>query len=165
LAAAIAVLSGCGEPGRAPEKLPQLAFTALDGTSVPLARYAGRPLVLNLWATWCEPCREEMPSLQRLDEMYDDAALRVVAVSVDDDANLVREFVLRYRLTLPVLLDPGGQRMQPLRIAAYPTTLLVAGDGRIAATVTGGRDWSSAQTLEQIGRVLGVSAPAAHPRR
>lgn len=150
----------CGEPVRVPASgsmLPPLAFARLDGSAASSTDHAGRALVLNLWATWCQPCRAEMPSLQRLADAFAASDLEVIGVSVDEDLNLVREFLLRHAIRFPVYADtrqPAVRSM--LAVGVYPTTWLVRRDGRIAEVVTGERDWASADSLARIEALLAV---------
>jgi thiol-disulfide isomerase/thioredoxin len=153
-------LAGCGNPARTPavgSRLPPLALAHLDGGSVSSREFAGRALVINFWATWCPPCRAEMPSLQRLSELFPESDLAVMGITVDDDLNLVREFLRQEKISFTVLAQtraaPAAAR---LGIDAYPTTLLVGRDGRIAAVVTGGRNWAGAAQVAEIERLLGV---------
>jgi thiol-disulfide isomerase/thioredoxin len=168
----LAVLSGltfagCAEPPAAPragDKLPELRFSRLDGAPASLAEHAGSALVLNLWATWCAPCRAEMPSLQRLADLFAAGDLAVVAISIDDDLNLVREFLLRYAIRFPVYADT----LQPpvrsrLGVTAYPTTLLLRRDGRIAEVVTGERDWAAAAMIAHLEALLEVQSRGRAP--
>ena len=136
-------------------RLPHLAFSRLDGSPAAIDDYAGRALVLNLWATWCGPCRAEMPSLQRLADAFSPDELAVVAVTVDDDLNLVREFLLRYAIRFPVYADTGRPAVRSsLGVTVFPTTWLVRRDGHIAEVVVGERDWADAAMIARIAALL-----------
>jgi len=143
------------DPPSVGERFPVAILTDLGSSPVSLARYGGSALILNFWATWCEPCRREMPSLQKLGTLFRPDALQVVGIAVDDDVNLVREFVLRYGIGFPVLLD-RDQRLahDVLRLPGFPTTYLVRRDGVIAARVIGDRDWAEEASLREIERLL-----------
>lgn len=158
-------LAACGAPSSGPKVgglIPDLRFARLDGGPASLADHAGRALVLNLWATWCGPCRSEMPSLQRLADAFPAAQLDVVAVSVDDDLNLVREFLLRHAIRFAVYTDTAQPSVRSLLgVAAYPTTWLLRRDGRIAEVVTGERDWAAEPMIEAIVSKLDAQP---HPR-
>lgn len=124
--------------------MPPLVLAGLDGVPIRSADWRGRTVVLNIWATWCVPCREEMPALQRLHAALDPTQFRVIGLSVDEDANLVREFKLRYELSFPLALDPTGALAQgSLGSRALPDTLIVGPDGRLADRVAGGADWDA----------------------
>lgn len=98
--------------------------------------YLGSPLLLNVWATWCDPCREEMPSLERLYREYRGRGLRIVAISIDDasQVELIREFVDEHALTFDVLHDPGSAVMRQYPVRGVPQTFLITRDGAIVAT-------------------------------
>jgi thiol-disulfide isomerase/thioredoxin len=135
--------------------VPALRFARLDGSPASLADHDGRALVLNLWATWCAPCRAEMPSLQRLADAFAAEELAVIAVSVDDDLNLVREFLLRHAIRFAVYADRAQPSVRSLLgVTAYPTTWLVRRDGRIAEVVAGERDWAAAPMIANIASQL-----------
>ena len=161
-------LAACGETPRAPgvgAPLPPVSVVRLEGGSGTLQEYAGRALVLNFWATWCPPCRAEMPSLQRLADAFPEGDLAVIGVSVDDDLNLVREFVLQHRIRFPVATQsPASPAVGELGVTAFPTTILVTRERRIAAIITGERDWSSEDTMARIESLLQVKRRATAPR-
>lgn len=151
-------LSGCAAPPSGPQvgdPVPALRFARLDGSAASLADHAGRALLLNLWATWCAPCRAEMPSLQRLSDAFAAEELAVIAVSVDDDLNLVREFLLRHAIRFAVYADTAQPSVRSLLgVTAYPTTWLVTRDGRIADVVPGERAWDAAPMIAHIASRL-----------
>jgi thiol-disulfide isomerase/thioredoxin len=123
----------------------------LDGTATTTAEWRGRPLVLNIWATWCPPCRSEMPSLQRLADRLEADGIGVAALSVDEDANLVREFVLKYGIRFPVAIaTTPSQAMSALGAVALPLTLYVDAEGRIIERVIGQRDWADEALARDI---------------
>lgn len=147
LAAALVVLRNQGaDSGASSRRAPR--FLALTIGSLPSPRslddYAGQPLLLNVWATWCDPCREEMPSIERLYRDYRGRGLRVVALSIDDAASapLVREFVQEHKLSFDVLHDPKSAVMSLYGVLGVPQTFLISRAGDIVATRFVA-DWSS----------------------
>lgn len=125
--------------------------------TVSLAAYRGQPLIVNFWATWCEPCRREMPSLERLGAALRPHGVPVIGVTVDADANLAREFVLQYRLSFANFRDPDLRLARDaLGISAFPATLLVGADGRIRARVNGAREWTGAEARRLIATHFGI---------
>lgn len=104
----------------------------------------GRALVLNFWASWCEPCRTEMPALQAMADLYADK-LTVVALNYKERAATVTRFARSTGLTLPVLLDSTGEHAAALGVKVYPTTLLYGSDGKPRWRVQGALDWTSAE--------------------
>ncbi len=157
---AMLLLAGCRESPtpagpRVGESMPALDLPALDGPPVNLGDYRGRVLVLNVWATWCAPCREEMPSLQRLSERFPQARLAVVGMTVDEDRNLAREFLLKYGIRFAILSDPAGAIAEGLLgVSAYPDTFIVAADGTLVERVSGGREWDGAEMVSLLESLL-----------
>lgn len=122
--------------------LPDLTLETIDGRSQNLSQYRGRRMILNIWATWCAPCREEMPSLARLAKQLDPNEAIVVTLSVDNDPHLVKEFLIKYQLDLKVLMIPDGQNVEALLdVETYPLTFIVSPQGIIEERVEGVRSW------------------------
>jgi len=113
--------------------------------------YFGRPLLINFWATWCPPCRKEMADLDALNASLGQNGLQLLAISVDADGNLVREYLRRERLGLTVLIDRNQQwSMSALRVPGFPTTYLVGRDGVIRDVWVGPRAWAEPGTRAAI---------------
>lgn len=110
---------------------PDLTAETVDGRRVSLVDLRGQVVVLNFWATWCAPCRDEMPALEARYEKYKDQGLVVLAIDFDEPADDVRAFADQLGLTFPVLLDPGATIQQLYRVRGYPTTYFVDRDGTI----------------------------------
>ena len=157
--AGAALLAACGtdEPRRpwTGAQFPAFDLPAPDGRRHRSDDYAGRPLLINFWATWCPPCRSEMADLEALHRRLAPAGLRLLAISVDDDVNLVREYVRREGLTFTILLDPGQRWSGPaLAVPGFPTTYLVGRDGLIREAWIGPRAWVEPAMLETVARRL-----------
>ena len=131
---ATAALCACGEPGDAValnRPAPAYGAPTLAGDTVTLASLRGAPVLLNVWATWCHPCQDEMPDLQRLQDEFASRGLRVVGVSIDqaraeDD---VRRFMEDYRIDFLVLHDAASTISHTFRTAGVPETFLIDADG------------------------------------
>lgn len=136
------------------------AFTArtVDGTGAvrTLADYKGKVLVLNVWATWCLPCKVEMPSFERLHRMVADTGLQVVAVSIDDyvGADSVRKYAQGLGLTFEILMDSLHLIDRDYQVTGYPETFVIARDGTIRKKWIGPADWSSPANLALIRDLL-----------
>jgi thiol-disulfide isomerase/thioredoxin len=132
-----------------PRVLPAFRFTDEDSHYLSLADFRGRPVLLNIWATWCTPCRQEMPSLDRLQSAIGKSQLLVLPVSIDSQgAAAVKQFYQEFGLkALGVYLDPSGQGSRDLNTVGIPTTLLVDRDGREIGRKIGAADWDSPEMI------------------
>ena len=133
---------------------PPLALRDLDGRERPLEAMRRRVVVVNFWATWCAPCVQEMPSLQRLRDRYRDRGLEVVAVNYQENAARIRPFLERNGLDLTVVRDHDGSARTAWRVTVFPTTYVIAPDGTIAYVVVGEADWSAAPIEPAVRRLL-----------
>ena len=167
LLAALLLLAACGRDPRSAQpgqgaRLPNVALSGLNGaapTSTEALR--GAPLIINFWATWCVPCRDEMNSLERLSHRLPADAARLIGVSVDVDLNLAAEFVHTRKLTFPIYADGDAKLLQSaLQIRSLPETVLVTADGAIAARIVGARDWNGAESDRLLQRALGLRLAA-----
>ena len=124
-----------------PRAVPSFGFQDGDGHPRTLADYAGRPVVLNLWATWCAPCVAELPALAALAA---DPAIVVLPLSTDrGGAAAVRRFLAAHAIDLPILADPTGESARVLGARGLPTTLVIDRQGRERARLEGAFDWAS----------------------
>ena len=113
-----------------------------NGKPLRLTDYRGKVVLLNFWATWCPPCREEMPAMQRLYERYKGEGFTVIALSIDaEGAKVVGPFVREHRLTFPVGLDQKMTVVEKFGVRALPSTFLIDREGRILAMALGPREW------------------------
>lgn len=130
------------------EAAPLLPFTAMDGRSTSLADFRGRPVLVNLWATWCGPCVAEMPTLAATAQRLK-GKVAVIAVAQDDMAK-VKPFLAGRKLdTLPIYLDPKLTLSVHYK-ANLPTTILYGADGKEVWRVTGGFDWAGAEATKLL---------------
>ena len=139
------------------DRFPGFPLPYLDGRKGLFADAAAVPLVVNFWASWCEPCRREMPSLEKLSTLFPQEELMVIGIAVDSDVNLAREFSLQYKLTFPLLSDSGMALSNGvLRIPAFPMTYLLKRDRSVARIIAGGRDWADREMVAEIEGLLGA---------
>jgi peroxiredoxin len=110
-----------------------------------LQDFESKLVILNFWATWCEPCTAEMPTLEALWQQYRQRGLVVLAVSVDRGApkTIIEPYVTHHQLTFPVLLDPGMKTAEAWRVAGLPATFIVKPGGEVAGMAHGAREWNS----------------------
>lgn len=140
-----------------PLPVPPITFTDGDGATYGLDKFAGRGVVLNLWATWCAPCVAELPSLAALARALGPAHVVVLPLSGDrGGAPVVRRFYQERGIVgLGVWLDPKGAAEEALKIRGVPTTLLIDGTGRERARLEGAADWASPEAQATIRKLLG----------
>lgn len=138
---AIALVARSGVAPAGPVEKANLAHTLEDmaGAKIDFAKYAGKPLIVNLWATWCGPCRLEMPQLEELSQKYRDRGLSVVGISVDDTPDKIRAAAVESKITYPMFVGIGQDAF--LRGLGYedvlPFSILIRADGTIADRITG----------------------------
>lgn len=155
------------EKTRWPARVPTPAFTAVDlnGRTWTSADFAGKVVVLNFWATWCPPCKEEMPSLQTLHDISDSHTL-VLAVNVNEPAARVARYAQSTGLSLPIVLDPKSEVVRRFGVTAFPTTVLIGPDGQARWRIVGDVDWSGAQAnswLADVHQNTSAANAAAKP--
>lgn len=140
----------------APVPIAALSFEDATGTRRTLADFRGRHVLLNVWATWCLPCREEMPSLERLQMKLGGPRFTVLALSVDSGGvEAVRRFYAELGLkALDIFVDRSLQANSALRIVGLPSTVLIDGEGREIARHIGPAEWDSAPLVESIARLV-----------
>jgi cytochrome c biogenesis protein CcmG, thiol:disulfide interchange protein DsbE len=143
---------------------PDFVARDLEGNPVRLADLRGEVVLLNIWATWCPPCREEMPSMQRLHEEFRGRGFHVVAVSIDApmgrrdrggrEGGNVRAFAREMGLTFPLWLDPAGDIQRVYRSTGVPESFVIDRQGRVVKKVLGATEWDSAANRDLIARLL-----------
>lgn len=132
-----------------------------------LASYRGDVVVLNIWATWCPPCRAEMPSLERLHREFARRGLRIVAVSIDEPGTtgVIRDFAKEHGLTFEILHDETKKIQRAFRTTGVPETFVIARDGVIRKKLIGADDWSSAGNRSLMAQLLAEPDPTEGARR
>ncbi len=156
------ILQFAGGGGSSRFEAPDFSLPDLQGQSHTLSAYRGKVVFLNLWATWCPPCREEMPSMDRLYRRFADAGLVMLAVSQDEGSRAgVESFVRGLGLSFPVLLDPEGRLPGRYGVTGYPETFLIDRNGRIVEHIVGPEDWFSEEAQKLIADLL--AQPYAAP--
>jgi len=141
---------------QAPRPAPALKLKDLDGRLHDLAQLKGKVVLINFWATWCPPCRREMPSMERLAQAFKDKPFVVLAVDVGEDPDTIEAFnsELDTVPTFPILLDTRSHVMRAWKVAGLPTTFLVDKQGRIVATAIGGREFDHPAMVQAVRELL-----------
>ena len=127
---------------------PPLALKDLEGRAHRLSDYRGKVVLINFWATWCEPCRDEMPSIQRLRDRMAGKPFAVLAVNVGEFEVRIEDFFRKYQLDLTVLRDHSSEVMKAWRVRELPATFIVARDGRIRYSLSGEFDWADEKVVK-----------------
>jgi peroxiredoxin len=138
------------------EKQEARDFTlkTVDGGEVTLSGLRGQVVFLNFWATWCPPCRAEMPSMEALYQRFKDQGLAFAAIDLMENAAAVEGFVRENGFTFPVLLDAGGMAGGQYGVQAVPTTFILDRDGGIIAYAAGARDWATPKMFDAFEKLL-----------
>jgi len=110
---------------------PDFTLTTLDGNEATLSDYAGQVVVVNFWATWCPPCKAEMPDIHDYYQANQDKGLTVLAVNAQEDENTVSRFIESTGFTFPVLLDSQGKVEQQYQVRSFPSTFVIDRDGNV----------------------------------
>ncbi|HVA58385.1 MAG TPA: TlpA disulfide reductase family protein [Gemmatimonadaceae bacterium] len=146
-------------------KAPPFSAQTIDGThqTKRLADYAGHVVILNVWATWCGPCKAEMPTLERLQEMYGSRGLKIVAVSIDETASddSIRTYARNMGLTFEILHDPQYRIEQSYQVVGYPESYVIDGNGVIRKVWLGAADWTSQGNIALVRQLLGLGGSAS----
>ncbi len=142
-------------PALPPQPAPQISFADLAGNAAALGDFRGKPVLINLWATWCQPCLREMPSLQRLQAALGDG-LVLLAISQDrGGARIVEPFVAQQGLDkLRVYLDPKSEVGHAFAVRGLPTSILIDADGRVVGRVEGAAEWDAPAFLAIVRPLL-----------
>jgi thiol-disulfide isomerase/thioredoxin len=133
---------------------PPFELSALDGRKVELSAMLGRVVLINYWATWCEPCREEMPAIERLRTKMKGRPFEVLAVNYGESEERVSSFVAKLGLSMPILLDPYKRSVEDWKVRGLPMTFLVDARGRVRYWSFGERDWSEGEALKLVRKMV-----------
>ena len=134
--------------GRPPA--PDFTLEDTEGEIHRLSEYRGKVVILNFWATWCPPCRDEMPSMQRAWEGLRERGIEMLAINVGEDEDIIFTFTADYPADYPLLLDREGTVIKEWPVLGLPTTFVIDREGRIAYRAVGGRDWEDPLVVEPL---------------
>lgn len=134
---------------------PDFTLTDMHGQQVSLSQFRGKVVILNFWATWCPPCREEMPSMERLYRDYQDKGLVMLAVNVDENGKqAVAEFLQKTPHSFPILLDSENVAQNTYGVFRFPESFIIDRNGVVVEKIIGGRNWMSGPTFKVIDFLL-----------
>jgi len=144
------------EPLTVGKEGPDFSLPNLDETTVRLSDYRGKVVFLNFWATWCKPCREEMPSMEVLYRNFERDGLVVLAISIDRVTTKkdIPPFIKSLNLTFPVLVDSWGQTDKRYKLMGVPETYIIDQQGILREKIIGPRDWTVLDNLQTITGLL-----------
>jgi peroxiredoxin len=143
---------------------PDFSLRDLDGNVRRLASFRGRVVLVSFWATWCPPCRTEMPLMEALYQAYKEHDFEVVAVASDvQGAEVVQPFVTQLHLSFTTLLDTTGQVTRLYGVTSLPTTYLLDREGRLVTVAIGSHDWAKAEARALIMSLLDPAQPIPVP--
>ena len=140
---------------RTSKPAPDFVLKDIHGKEVSLEQFKGKPILLNFWATWCGPCKVELPSMQRLhDASKDNGNIQIIAISIDrSNTEKVHQYAQSLNLSFPILLDPDRTARKPYFIRGLPTSYLIDADGKLQGFISGARKWDS-PAATQVFRLL-----------
>ena len=133
---------------------PALALTGLDGRAHRLADYRGKVVLVNFWATWCAPCRDEMPSIQELKDKMAGKPFVVLAVNLDEPESRIRRFLSQMKLDFAILLDPERKVARAWNARILPATYIIGTDGKIRYSLVGEINWAHEHIVARISELL-----------
>jgi len=144
--------------------LPDVVMSGLNGPPRSISSYRGRPLIINVWASWCGPCRAEAASLERL--AWSEAGSRyvVIGISIDDDRDAALKWLRRSNATVSHYIDSRLTLERMLGASTVPLTVLVDSRGRVVERFSGAREWDSVESIASIERAFARAAPPAPAR-
>ena len=133
------LVAGCSAPSvaRVGEPAPDFRLENLDGQSISLSDFRGKPVLINFWATWCRPCVSEMPYLQQVYEEWSEKGVAVLAINIGENPTEVKGFLQAHNLSLPVLLDTKENAARKYNITGIPTSFFIDGGGIIRHKIMG----------------------------
>jgi peroxiredoxin len=136
------------------ESAPDFTLKSLDGGNLRLDEYRGQVVLINFWASWCGPCRQEMPLLDRLHQRYEDTGFAVLGVNVEGEVAPAREIVDKTNVSFPVLIDKGQLVSELYKLEAMPSTVVVDRDGRIRYIHRGYKPGDEAKYVEVVKELI-----------
>jgi len=135
-------------------RAPEFSLRELNGNVASLSGYRGKMVLLNFWATWCGPCRDEMPSMEQLSRSFGGQGLTVVAINQRENAALVARFMKTHNLNFSTLLDADGRVAASYRVYGIPVSDVIDSDGRAIGMKSGSMDWASPRVVDMFRKLV-----------
>ncbi len=133
---------------------PRMELPDLDGRTTTLAQFEGKVVAINFWATWCAPCREELPSMESTYQAFEQAGFIIIAVNLGETRDAVAAFLDTTPVSFPVLLDQDAKLTSAFKARGLPTTYFIDRHGRISHRIKGGRDWNDAEFRKELRAIM-----------
>jgi peroxiredoxin len=142
-------------PIRGDKKVPDFSLKDLSGKKVEIKEFQGKVIFLNFWATWCGPCKEEMPGMEVLHRQFKEKKFVLLTISVDyEGLKPVQEFINKHQYTFSILLDPKCETLDLFEVKGIPTTFLIDKKGKMVGKAIGPRDWKSQEIISLINLLI-----------
>jgi len=132
---------------------PDFNLEDQDGNFMKMSDFKGKVVIINFWATWCPPCRKEMPSMQRAWEKLKQEGIVMLAINVGEDSDQIFAFTAEYPVEFPLLMDRDSSVVRQWNVRGLPTTYIVNPAGKIVYQAIGDREWDSDEIMNQIRRL------------
>jgi len=148
--------------------MPEFQMNTLDGKQVKShSQFAGKVIVLNVWATWCSPCRKEMPDLIRLSRLLPANKFTVIGLAADENADDVRAFIKEHHIPFPIFWDQGGKHVArpQLGVSMYPETFIINRHGVYLEKIVGGFPWASPRTVAILNAIYKTGKIPEPPKK
>lgn len=129
---------------------PDFQLQDTEGEWHSLSDYRGKTVIINFWTTWCPPCREEIPSMNRMWKKLQDEGVVVLAINIGEDDDAIFVFTVNYPADFPILFDRKGEVVAQWPVKGLPTTYVIAPDGRIAYRAIGAREWDAPEFIRKL---------------
>ncbi len=133
---------------------PEFSITTEDGRTLTRSNFGGKVLVLNFWASWCGPCREETPSMEQFHKRLKDQGVVLLGISVDKSTDKYKAFLKRYGVTFPTSHDPAARVSDSYATYRYPETYIILRDGRVIEKIVGRKNWTDVNFIKSIQGLL-----------
>ena len=158
LTSALSTTAFAGTPGEVKigGYLREATLNGFNGKTNTFSDFKGKPLLINVWASWCGPCRAEMGSLERLAQRYNGKEFNVIGISTDDYSNRAEAFIEQTKITFDNYLDSKLLLENMLGANTIPLTILVDANGRVLAKARGAYEWDNAVTIDEIGKAFNI---------
>ena len=133
---------------------PDFVLADIDGNQYRLSDYRGQVVIINFWATWCPPCRAEMPSMQRAWQQLEKEGILMLGINVGEDEDTIFQFTANYPVEFPLLMDQDSRVINQWPVRGLPTTFVVSPAGKITYRAIGGREWDDPDLLAMVRALM-----------